>query len=268
MRQYFEDEEIEAKLNARPKLRPRQLEILILLYRFRYLNRAQIQKMLLHKNHRSVIAWLKDLVNQGYIDCEYDKKLAALPSVYSLNIIGRNYLKDDPQIKIGAMKWIWRKEKLSSFFKEHCLFMADIYIELWARTNYDEYFAINFYTKVDMFQWHKVKPPADASYSMRDENNKLKEYFLEVFEDLPSIYIRRRISQYFAFHEDYYHPKRPFPAILFILPNNKLKGHAYYYVVKKHYGEEDLFFYITTKSLVKRYGMNTKTFQRLGPDDY
>ena len=45
-------------------LTKKQLEILTLLYRFRFLNRSQIQKLLNHKKISRINIWLKDLADK------------------------------------------------------------------------------------------------------------------------------------------------------------------------------------------------------------
>jgi len=44
-----------------PKLTTKQQEIIHLLYRYRYLDRIQIQRLMGHKDKRRVLSWLKDL---------------------------------------------------------------------------------------------------------------------------------------------------------------------------------------------------------------
>jgi hypothetical protein len=44
-----------------PPLTPKQQEILKLLYKYKFLNRTQIQTLLSHKDKRRIITWLKDL---------------------------------------------------------------------------------------------------------------------------------------------------------------------------------------------------------------
>ena len=79
---------------AAVKLKPRQVEILILLHRFRYLSRPQIQTMLGHKTWAKVIIWLNDLTDQHYIYRYYEPKLAGKPAIYCLDKASVRYLRD------------------------------------------------------------------------------------------------------------------------------------------------------------------------------
>ena len=49
-----------------PYITPKQQEIPKLIYKFRFLNRIQIQTLLNHKDKRRINSWLKDLSEKEY----------------------------------------------------------------------------------------------------------------------------------------------------------------------------------------------------------
>ncbi|MDA1317406.1 MAG: hypothetical protein O3B87_05310 [bacterium] len=49
-----------------PTITNKQKEILHYLYRFRFLNRIQIQSLLNHKDPKNTNVWLKDLTTKNY----------------------------------------------------------------------------------------------------------------------------------------------------------------------------------------------------------
>ncbi len=51
----------------------KQIEIIDLVYKFRFINRTQIQKILNHKDPRRINAWLKELVEYKYLGRIYSK---------------------------------------------------------------------------------------------------------------------------------------------------------------------------------------------------
>jgi hypothetical protein len=51
-----------------PYITPKQQEIPKLIYKFRFLNRIQIQTLLNHKYHKRIIDWLNDLVGKEYLE--------------------------------------------------------------------------------------------------------------------------------------------------------------------------------------------------------
>ena len=75
---------------------PKQLNILLLLYRFRFLNRIQIQKLLNHKDPRRINTWLKDLTGKTIIGRHYSTKLKenTKPAIYYLMTKSKSLLID------------------------------------------------------------------------------------------------------------------------------------------------------------------------------
>jgi hypothetical protein len=78
-----------------PDITPKQQEILKLLYRYRFLNRIQIQALRHHKDYRRINAWLKDLTDKQYINRIYSTHFLekTKPAIYYLGINGIRYLK-------------------------------------------------------------------------------------------------------------------------------------------------------------------------------
>ncbi len=56
-----------------PIITAKQQDILKLLYRYRFVDRIQIQALMRHKDKRRIGAWLKDLRDKDYIECIYDE---------------------------------------------------------------------------------------------------------------------------------------------------------------------------------------------------
>ena len=56
-----------------PYITPKQQEIPKLIYKFRFLNRIQIQTLLNHKDKRRINSWLKDLSEKEYRKWHYSK---------------------------------------------------------------------------------------------------------------------------------------------------------------------------------------------------
>ncbi|HEY1074239.1 MAG TPA: replication-relaxation family protein, partial [Patescibacteria group bacterium] len=116
-------------------LTSRQLEILLLLYRFRFLTRSHIQTLLHHKNHAHILKWLNELTSQNYITQYYTKTIPASPAIYSLAKLGRTYLKAHTDSNTKHLSRLRRDPVYTSKFRNHYLFLADIYISLLELTN-------------------------------------------------------------------------------------------------------------------------------------
>src|SRR5690348_2136007 len=78
-----------------PKLTKKQSEILRLLYRFRFLNRIQIQAFLEHKDPKTINLWLRDLRAKGYVEWIYSTHFAekTKPAIYYLALNGVRHLR-------------------------------------------------------------------------------------------------------------------------------------------------------------------------------
>ena len=112
-------------------MKKRAKEILIYLYRFRFLTREQIQGLMDQKFHSLTISRLNDLLKNNFIKRFYNPNLVNSPAVYSLDNFGRKYLKDnykDLNLNKTALDKVWRVNKLTAQFRNHCLTLADVYI--------------------------------------------------------------------------------------------------------------------------------------------
>lgn len=250
----------------------KQTEILILLYRFRFLNRHQIQTILSHKYRSRVLSWLNELVEQKYITAYYDKKLAALPTVYCLDNEGRKYLKSlDKEIEAGnidpeLLNRVWREKKFTKQFREHCLFVADIYINL-VDTAKEWKSELQFRTKVDLYNIEgMIKPGPDIYFSLKYPEGEVKRYLLDIFDDIPPVAIRKRVKDYLEYYDSdewQDNTDKPFPEIIFICPNKRIKGHLYYLILKKRWDGTEPEFYLAIREIVKVKGLNSKVLEKV-----
>lgn len=255
------------------KITKRQMEILHLLYRFRYLNRLQIQTLLNHKNHRRIHPWLNTLTELKFIIRSFDKKLAASSAVYSLDTGGRKYLRDNTKredINRAVLAKGWRDKKYSHKFQEHCLFLADIYFSLLEFCAEGQS-VLKFHTKNDLYGMEGIiSPGPDAYFSIKDSDGGIIRYFLEIFDDVPSVALRKRVKQYLAYYEsDEWQDSTntDFPVIVLICPNNKAKGHLYYFIKNKLGEDKEPVFYLAIKDDVLSKGLCKETLKKVIVDD-
>jgi hypothetical protein len=251
----------------------KQQEILQLLYRFRFLNRPQIQSLLNHKQHSRIIAWLNTLTQNEYLKSYPDKQFAASPTVYSLGNNGRKYLKSnnlDKSIDIKLLNRIWRENSYSPVFREHCLTIADINLSLlkFAAANQS---TLNFHTRTDLHRIQNlITPLPDAYFTLKDKSGKVKRYFLEAFGDLPSGALRRRIRQYFDYFESddwQFHTGKSFPEIILVCHSKKQKGFLYHYIQFRLREQPDMNFYLSTKDQIKSKGICKEVLQKVTEEE-
>ncbi len=248
------------------KLKDRQLEILMLLYRFRFLNRPQIQKLLNHKNHTLVINWLNELVKTKHIVSEFKRQLGNVPSVYFLGTNGRKELMKKSDIKHKLLKRVYQEKKASSSFKNHCMAVADIYLSLLTLVKKNNA-KLSFYTTVDLTDMkYLVLPHPDVFFSIQ-QKELTKRYFLDVFNlQASEKWLYKRVKQYFKYYEEQYwqdHNKNQFPEIIFVCFDEKTKKNLIKNIKKGLEEEENLLFSLIMVEEIKKKGISKQTLERV-----
>jgi len=254
--------------NKQITIKQKQTEILILLYGFRYLNRVQIQTILNQKYHSRVLTWLNELKEENYIECEFDKKIASSPSVYSLAPESRSILKDNPKVKPRLLGHIWRDKTYSDEFRAHCLFLGDIYLSLISLAGKIGA-ELHYYTKPDLHGMeHLIIPTPDGYFAIEEKSGRTKRYFLELFDDLPPRFLRTRLNSYFKYYDSdewQDNTDKPFPEIIIVCPSDRIKNHLSYYIQSKLEEDSELIFLLTTRDMIKDQGLSSKALQKIVP---
>jgi hypothetical protein len=230
----------------------KQLEIIILLYRFRFLNRLQIQHLLNHKKPHRINSWLKKIVDKKIIKRNYSKKLGdnIKPAIYYLATKSKNHLTDQLEEDKKLIKRIYGEKNRSQKFINHCLLSANFYLNLKKSHLSEEIF---FYTKVDLLDYDYLPSNHPDAYIAIKNNKKIKRYFLEIIDkDLPRFVIRNKIKQYLNYYDEQIWQENtghPFPKILILCPNTSIKQYLHSYITKLllEENQEEVGFYLSTK---------------------
>ena len=236
---------------------PKQLNILLFLYRFRFLNRIQIQKLLNHKDPRRINTWLKDLTEKNIIGRKYSTKLLAntKPAIYHLATKSRAILLTQPTINEKLLKRVYREKTRSDKLINHCLLVADIYFLLnnQSQTNKTK---LHFYTKTDLVTHYYLPYKRPDAYIAIKSRRQTKRYFLEIIDEgTPRFMIRSKINQYIEYFQANTWQDRtdhPNPTMLFVCPDELTKIFLNKYILQMQEEEPDvdLDFYLTTKDQI------------------
>ncbi len=258
---------INTKTNNPAKLKPILVIIIILLYRFRFLNRQQIQTLLKRKHKQQVILWLNELTSKKYIKRYYFLKFAGEPAVYSLGNNGRKYFLEHPDIKDinkELLDRVWKK--YSPKFHKHCIFVAHIYLSL---IEFLKNAQIDFFTKHDLKGVRYILlPEPDAYFAIKQNDGNIKRYFLEVIDPYTSWKkVKRRIREYFSYFEKELwqnNMKHPFPEIIIVCPHPEHKAYVKSFI-KKMLGEKEdnILFYLSTWDEIKQQGINRNVLHKV-----
>jgi hypothetical protein len=102
-----------------PYITAKQQEIPKLIYKFRFLNRLQIQTLLNHNYHKRIIDWLNDLVEKDYLekilkDNTFEQR--SKPTIYRIGINGIRFLKTQDNISLELLrKLYWERDRSDNF---------------------------------------------------------------------------------------------------------------------------------------------------------
>lgn len=212
-----------------------QQQILLFLYRYRFLTSHQLQLLLNHPYIRLTNYHLNRLFILNYIHKHFSRTLGLgnQPAVYYLTTKSTQVLKSLPDISKRALNRIPKERYRSQGFIARALYLADFYLYLSqesVKTNHKLY----FFTKTDLLAHpYVIHPLPDAYFARSDGEGETKRYFVDLLDDYtPRFALRRRLVQY----SDYIDSEKfenttghPFPTLLFICPNLGLKIY-----LKKH----------------------------------
>ncbi len=220
-------------------LTPRQLSILTLLYRFRFLTRPQLQHLLNLHSHQRLTLWLKNLSEQQLIK-QYKQTALTEPPIYSLGTKSRTVLKTAVK-NASVLKRIRWEANYSDQFRAKCLLLADMYIELLGK--YGD--ALHFRTNTELKSFDDlISPPPDAYFTINNQR-----YFLDVLTNVPLKYLRERVRRYGNyFDEGTWQEKTEaeFPTVILICPNDRIARQLTRFVDYEYSDEPDLRFFVSS----------------------
>ncbi|MGH9856738.1 MAG: replication-relaxation family protein [Acidobacteriota bacterium] len=216
-----------------PKITKKQQVILKLLYKFRFLNRIQIQALMGHKDPKTINLWLRDLRAKGYVEWIYSTHFAekTKPAVYYLGLNGVRYLRNlTTTNEDGEIQPMYPPEELRKRYKEptrsqtyidRCALVADCAVTLERENTRNETSGkkLRFYyqTEADyllessyyhfILESELIQPHLIFCKDKYEENGKeettLASYILEVSDPtLPRYRMKKRLGDYVKYLDD------------------------------------------------------------------
>lgn len=209
----------------------KQQEIITLLYKYRYLDRIQIQRLLNHKDKRRVLAWLKDLREKHFVNWIYSTDFVekSKPAIYYLSLGGISHLKtmvskaNTPAYPIEELRKRYKDTKRSRSFIDRCLCLADCGTTLRASTvrfgHITEADYIDPSHSYHFLAEHDVLRP--SLYIQKQVDGDPANYLLEIFDaSLPRYRLRRRLKAYVNYLDDQEWEKGGLqPIVLLVFPS-------------------------------------------------
>ena len=245
------------------KITNKQQEIILLLFKFRFLERTQIQKLLNNKSPGAINRLLKDLREKQYINSIYRSKYpdSLKPAIYYLANNGISYLKDPYGYDPSVLKYLYNEKLRTETFIDRCLLLTDICLGLKNRETDKVKFKIYLTCDYDKLEERDLLRDINpASYLIQKRSNRKKYYFLEILTDIPTQWLRQRIKRYFKLYEGSEWEvitKRDFPSILIICPNYRVQDYVRKYIKRllTTLDEPTLIIHLSTSQKVKEFGL-------------
>ena len=239
-----------------------QKQILLYLYKFRFLHTFHLQKLFNHKDSRRVREWLKDLIQKGYINSDYNKHtLPHKPAVYSLTKLGRKLLKGEEDCDIRVLNLVYRRQKLTDEFINRHLTIADLYF--FFLKNQEKNTDLHFLTKYNLVEYEYLQSLDLSAYLAVKTKQKTNRYFLNLFDPhTPSFVYEKTIRKYLKYYDENTWQEntenKPFPNILFVCHNESAKKrilHSAKALIEKE-DEEKISLFLTTMEIIQRGNKN------------
>jgi hypothetical protein len=257
-------------MSSNPKYRrplnDEQLDILELLYKFRFGSNNLIAEYF-GKDHRMfAFKRLKILEEQGFIGKRFDSsyRMRAKPAAYYLLPTGARILQErrDSEDEAVNIKGIYKDKSVSETFVQHSLNILSAYNQLKVRYSS----TLDFFTKGDLASYeHYPNPLPDAFLSLENKEN-MQYFFVEILEDSQPFFTAvRKVKKYIDYKEsgEWAITETDFPTILFICESVSLHKRLQKQITKmlNKTLTDDLVFATTTKEELRTLRDNDAIWQ-------
>ena len=236
-----------------PPITKSQKQIILFLLKFRFTKTSQLQKHFKHKDSKRIKEWLKDLRKKKYITAVVDYKNITQPYIYCLASMSRRIVKEN--ISDDFLNRIYKEKSRSKIFKNHWLFLVDIY--LFFLSQKDKKSKMAFCTPQDLESFDYLPKDLDA-YIAVETNGVTKRYFLELFDEYKDKtgVIRYSVRKYLDYFQDGSWQastnNSPLPSVFFIMANERRRAFV------SHYGKaklaksfENISLFVTTQDTIR-----------------
>ncbi len=191
-----------------PKITTKQHELLRLFYRYRFLERSQIQAFLHHKDKRRSSSWLKDLREKHYIEWIYspdDPIEKTKPAIYYLGLSGIRYLRDNDNYPPEELRKRYKESTRKSDFITRCLLVADCCLN--AEVHSVDGVRYSYVTQTDYAdeasEYHFLVKLQSQLCFTKQKGGTTINYLFEIFDSsLPNYQIRKRLREYVEYLSD------------------------------------------------------------------
>lgn len=237
------------------KLNSKQLHLLKLIYKFRYITAPLLTQYKQQKSRQSMRITLDRLVNQGYLDKQlnHNQSFGNKGHRYYLTTKGIKLLLNEPNLSKQSLHSMYKNKSASTTFIDHNI---DVFKALLSiRNSYPDTFHIFTKSEISNFGW-LIDTKPDMYIRRITKSPKLPyEYVLDVFNDVPAFVIKKRLLAYIDHYDsDEWRETTKdgsdieYPVILIVCPDSRIERQVQNYVsrVLDSMGIDELHIYTTS----------------------
>ena len=197
-----------------PPITSKQQTIIQLIYRYRFLERKQIQAFLGHTDKRRVSAWLKELREKQFIDWSYEPTSPgneSKPAIYFMGLNGIRFLRQLEDYLEEELRKRYKESTRQQDFISRCLLLAECCLQLEGRNKDDDGVTYSYALEADY-----TDPANDYNFlseseyihphlcfdKKEDTDEGLLEsiYLLEIFDPTtPRYMVKKKLKGYVTF---------------------------------------------------------------------
>jgi hypothetical protein len=193
-----------------PTITPKQQALIRLIYRYRFLERRQLQTLLGHKDKRRISAWLKELRERKIINWFYETDGAekSKPAIYFMYLGGIQLLRRLGNFPEKELRKRYKEASKQSDFINRCLLIADCCLHLEDRNNGEDEVAYAYALDADyadpdkdfyfLIESEFIRPSLAFTKEAETDNEfRRQTYFLEVIDPTtPRYMVKKKLRDY------------------------------------------------------------------------
>ncbi len=226
-----------------------QLDLLHILYRFRFGTRSLLATYLEKPNNTSLYSKLSILERHGLIASRYNSsyKLAGREAEYFVIPSGVRVLRvtqhiDDP----AALQASYKDKTASDQFIRRTTLLFKLRNTLTAA-----YPSLKYFTARDIHQLDYFPKKRPTAYFSCKEKDATQRFFLEYLPaQTPTSAIKNRIKQYTAYYDEdaWGVTETPFPIVLYVCEDGLTEKGVLWHIQRERYkSDTDIHYYTTTQ---------------------
>lgn len=203
------------------KLNKGQVEVLRLLYRYRFTTSELLAKAEHQKHLQVTRSRLATLEKQGYIGRRYDSSYKLLGKFAAFYLLpkGLQYLKSIDVAEPQAIKMMYNDRKASDKFVDFCLSVcriAQALVSLYGKE-------ARVFTRTELFDYDYFPQPKPDLY-MLIKRTQPRHYFVDLYDDVTPAFVQaKKIKKYAEHYEsgEWESTESTYPEIIVVCTNDK-----------------------------------------------